>query len=394
MEVARDPFAIGDDRELLAVGDRLGAVERQRRLVGEGGEELALLSVGRGVVEQRDQCTDGREVSAKRDHDGVQVVDGAAAGFPGPGRVDQPLRPGQCVGHEVGVLVVACRDPFVVGRDDRGGARSGHGPCGLGDAVQPVVELHRGLEGLRDLRGGLEPLPPPLAEPVGTGVVDDRPRRLRQRLDEHLVLLGEVARSLLLGEVQVAVDGAPDADGDTEEAGHRRVVGREAGGVGVVGEVVEPQRSRFADQQAEDAVPAGQVSDATPGRLVDALGDEVDQHPVGPDDPQGAVRRAGERRGGLHDPAQHRVQVEVGADGADRPEQGAGLGGEPAAVCGCHTDSVPWSGCGRVTRRGAPGDREAGPTPRRAAVPRARWRGGGGRARATRPPTGAAPTPA
>ena len=42
VEVAGDPLPVGDHGELLAVGHRLGAVQRQGGLVGEGGEQLAV----------------------------------------------------------------------------------------------------------------------------------------------------------------------------------------------------------------------------------------------------------------------------------------------------------------------------------------------------------------
>ena len=68
VEVAGDPLAVGDHRELLAVGERLGAVERQRDLVGEAGEEVAVLHVeqARAGVGDGDQRGDRREVRAQR----------------------------------------------------------------------------------------------------------------------------------------------------------------------------------------------------------------------------------------------------------------------------------------------------------------------------------------
>ena len=45
VQVAGDPLAVGDDGELLPVGERRDPVQRQRGLVGEGDEQLALLVV-------------------------------------------------------------------------------------------------------------------------------------------------------------------------------------------------------------------------------------------------------------------------------------------------------------------------------------------------------------
>ena len=45
VQVAGDPLAVGDDGELLAVARTPRPVQRQRRLVGEGDQQLALLDV-------------------------------------------------------------------------------------------------------------------------------------------------------------------------------------------------------------------------------------------------------------------------------------------------------------------------------------------------------------
>ena len=64
MEVAGDPLALGDQRQLLAVGQRLGAVQGQRDLVGEPREEVALLDVeqARAGMGDRDEGGDRRQV--------------------------------------------------------------------------------------------------------------------------------------------------------------------------------------------------------------------------------------------------------------------------------------------------------------------------------------------
>ncbi len=54
------------------------------------------------------------------------------------------------------------------------------------------------------------------------------------------------ATACLLGEVEVAEDGAPDPDRDTEEGDHRRMVRREAVRRRVSAEVVETQRSGWS----------------------------------------------------------------------------------------------------------------------------------------------------
>ncbi len=61
--------------------------------------------------------------------------------------------------------------------------------------------------------------------------VDRRACGHGEELDEHLVVLREPA--LLLGEVEVPEHPVADGHGDPEEAPHRRMVVREADGIGV-----------------------------------------------------------------------------------------------------------------------------------------------------------------
>ena len=126
-----------------------------------------------------------------------------------------------------------------------------------------------------DVRDDLEQLLAALPLVVEAGVLDRDARRDRERTDELLVDLGELVRALLLGQVEVAEHLVAHADRDAQERGHRRVVGREAEGVGVRGEVREPQRPGIADEQAEDAVALGLVPDPRALLVVDADGDEL-----------------------------------------------------------------------------------------------------------------------
>ena len=77
VQVARDALAVGDQRQLLAVGERLRAVEGERDLVGEAGEELAVLHVDepRAGLRHRDQRRHRREVGAQGHDDHGDPVD-------------------------------------------------------------------------------------------------------------------------------------------------------------------------------------------------------------------------------------------------------------------------------------------------------------------------------
>ncbi len=151
--------------------------------------------------------------------------------------------------------------------DDRGGVelrdldhgrglRTGDGPCAVGDQLERATQVEGWLERVRELGGGLEPLSPAFAEAVGARVLDHEAGRAGERLDQELVGLGEGQAAVLLGQVQVAEDGAPDPHREAEEGDHGRMVRGEAEGPRVRTQVVEPDRLGFVDQQPEDAAAA------------------------------------------------------------------------------------------------------------------------------------------
>ncbi len=74
MQVPRDPVAVGHQRELLAVRDRLGPVQGQRRLVCERGQQLDLLDLQARptTFERHEQHTALRDLRPQRhQHDGA-----------------------------------------------------------------------------------------------------------------------------------------------------------------------------------------------------------------------------------------------------------------------------------------------------------------------------------
>ena len=300
------------------------------------------------------------EVGAQRDHDGVEVRQAVGSTTSADvSRVGQRRDLVERAFDQVGVAGVR--------RDRPRGARSSAGSqdCRrpgageragrLGDPPQGPFEVHRRLEGLGQLGGRLEPLAASLAEAVGAGVLDHEPGGARERLHEELVLLGERFAAGLLGQVEVAEDGAPDPDRDAEERGHRRVVGREADRLRMGRQVGHPDRLGLVDQQAEDAAPAWQVTDQPVLLLADPGGHELHQRPVGADHAEGGVPRPGQLGRGLDDPQEHAAQVEVGGDGGDRFEQRLGRAGQdgPSIVHGhsVHRPRTPAERTCQTTRR-------------------------------------------
>jgi hypothetical protein len=242
VEVARDPLAVGQQGHLLAVRQRLRAVQREPDLVAEADEEVALLHVeqGRAGTGDRDQGRDRGEVRAQRHHDEGHAVD--------TGRGDRAARAdirglagrGEDA-FDLGDVDVGCDAEGVVLRSERGPqrhcARAGDLPGGGDDLVERGRQVHRRLQQLREVGRGLEPLPPALAQRERPSVADDVARGPGELLDETLVLVGEGAPAGLLGQVEVAEHRAPDPDRHAEERPHRRVVGREADRRRVGGEV-------------------------------------------------------------------------------------------------------------------------------------------------------------
>ena len=118
--------------------------------------------------------------------------------------------------------------------------------------------------------------------------------------------------------------------GHAQERSHRRVVGREPEAVGVLAQVGQPQRLGVDDEQAEDAVPLGQVADEPVGVVVDPDGDELRQAGAGVvEHAEGAVAGVDQPDRRLHDPPEHAGRVEVGTEGQHRVEelaQAAGTG--------------------------------------------------------------------
>src|SRR5665213_2787177 len=94
---------------------------------------------------------------------------------------------------------------------------------------------------------------------------------------EHdaLVLVVEVATAALLGQIEVPEDLITHPYWHAKEAHHRWMIRREAEGCRMFLEIVQPQRARVVDQEAEDAAAARQGSDTFDGLVIDADGDEL-----------------------------------------------------------------------------------------------------------------------
>ena len=191
----------------------------------------------------------------------------------------------------------------VGGFDDQVVGSGGEGQGGQVGADQLPGVAHDEAEQLAGVgagqdRGGDGPdgLQPPGAIPrflVELGVLDGHPGLGGQQDQGPLVVGVEVLTAALLGQIQVAVHPSTGGDRGAEERPHRRVVGWEADRAGVVGEVVQPQRSGVVDQHPEDAAADRDVADRRPLGVADPGGDELGDDAVAAQRPQ--APRSGRR---------------------------------------------------------------------------------------------------
>ena len=122
-------------------------------------------------------------------------------------------------------------------------------------------------------------------------------------------------RTLLVGQVEVAVDVVPDTHRDPQERRHRRVTGRKPVAARVLFEMVEAKRFGFGDQQPQHAAARWAFPDHLLLGLAEPDGDELLEPGAGlVEDSQGGV--AGTDEGpGLSDQVGEQIgQLDVGGD--------------------------------------------------------------------------------
>ena len=148
-----------------------------------------------------------------------------------------------------------------------------------------------------------------------------------QGLYQFLVVGGELVCALLVGQVEVAEDPVGDPDRYAEERAHRRVMVGEADRGDVLGDVAQPQRLGVVHQQPQQSLAFRQVPD--PGHHFGVhAGMHKAHQPAAADHAECGVAGVDQFPGGLHDVAQHRVEVigvghrQVGAQQATQPALG------------------------------------------------------------------------
>ena len=173
-------------------------------------------------------------------------------------------------------------EAVVVGQQDHQCPGRDQCPPALGHELEDRVEVDLAGQCARDLACGtqrgdrsfelvaatLELVEPPGVVDADGGVLGEDPQQL-------LVGLVELRAAGLLGQVDVAVDLAPDDDRTAEERLHPGVPGREAVRLRMLRQVGEPEDPRVRDQLAQYAAAARELADDLAPVLVDADGEEA-----------------------------------------------------------------------------------------------------------------------
>jgi hypothetical protein len=158
----------------------------------------------------------------------------------------------------------------------------------------------------------------------------------REPSSSLLVDVGEHLDGLLVGEVEVPEHLVAQHDRDTQERLHGRVVRGEPVAVRVLAEIRQPDRLGLDDEQAQDAVAFGQVTDPLACLVVDAHRDELGQPRAAlVEHAQGAVLGVHQVDRRTDDAPQHGRQVEVAPHRHDRVEE------LPEAPRPCELDHDP-----------------------------------------------------
>ena len=215
--------------------------------------------------------------------------------------------------------------PLTVGQCDQHEPRPDELPHPSRDEIEQRLELHLRREGGADLAEAFELAEPPRRRLVQARVLDRDRRLRRQQLRELLVLCREVEAPGLLREVEVAVGDPAQHDRDAQERPHRWMVPGKPDRARIVGDVVQPERPRLADEDAQQAASSRQVADRSVRLLVDARGEEPLEPSSGRvDHPERGISRLGQPGRGLDDPLEQRVERQLGVErdpGVDQPAQ-------------------------------------------------------------------------
>ena len=284
-------------------------LERRQILHGDHNRsDRAVRAVDRGRVDER-----GHAVPAgDREHDLLGAHRLGAAQRAGE---RQPVE-----GDLAPVRAPAGHHPEQLFRRLAGGAQALHDalrlPVERDRVAGPGVE-HRDAHG-RGLDQSFQAGARALLVAVGARV-GDRRRCLGGEQHQHLlVLVGELRAAFLADEIEVADMDAAMVHRRALQGLERQQVRGQTERTHIVGHVVQAQRSGQVAQSLEEPRPVGPLHQLPVLVFGEAGGDEVLGRAGLVDGGDGAVARAGERPGALHDLLEHGLEVEARADAQAR----------------------------------------------------------------------------
>ena len=137
-----------------------------------------------------------------------------------------------------------------------------------------------------------------------------------ERVEPGFVVLAEAAG--LLGEIEGA-EGLPlEADGNREEGAHGGMPRGEADGVGMGGEIVQPERARAREDVTQEAAALRRRTDPRARLRVEAVGEELAEGAVLLEQRERRVARPGEAPRRLHEPLEEARDLALPRDGPRR----------------------------------------------------------------------------
>jgi hypothetical protein len=140
----------------------------------------------------------------------------------------------------------------------------------------------------------------------------------RYHAKQFLVVLGEPAGCVLVGEEDLAEDLVPVQDRHAEKVGHLRVRRRPPAELGMGTDVGQAYRMRILQQHTEQPVLAGQRADRPPLLVADPVGHELGERTVVVRYPERGVPGIEQPAGRRDDGLQHLPDRQARGDGEHR----------------------------------------------------------------------------
>jgi hypothetical protein len=319
LQLSLEAAVLDRDRGLLGKGLHQGdgGLAEQRASLGVGHGQGAEDGVAHGQGDEHRRPNLGSD--DRLDHPLIGRGVGqhhrlaGADDLPGHRALGRERRPPQLVGQQaIGRLD---RQSASTRRPGKGGqVGTGQFPGVAHHQRQQLLGVGPGQDGGGDGPDRLQPLGAVTGLLVQLGVLDGHPSLGSEQDKSPLVVGVEVLPTLLLGQIQVAVDPATRGDWSAEEGVHWRVVGWEPDRAGVLGDVAQPQGPGVVDQHPEDAAADRDVSDGRPLLLGHPGGDELADGPVATQHPQRPVPGPGELGGQLDDALQGGRERQLGGE--------------------------------------------------------------------------------